>query len=450
VSGAWTSDDCLGPVDTERAILGASLNWPDTLRAFLERGVRSDFFYRSDHALIWARLSELDQAGAGSDPVVLRHTLQKTGEFERAGGDGYLNTLTSGIVKPSQESVITLARELSTYSAARRTRAVFERAKQTVERDPAALRNGFWSHHLSECDALHALVQDEHAAIALPDVQFVEFAEYLDREDADTIRLGFPTLDDLTGGLRSENVGIILARPGIGKTLLAANVAHAVSVAPRPVGHVFFSLEMPRRQMVERLLRITFGLGHHELRQQLAAGEVKADQYAKAVRNLAIVERAGLSVQDMGRLVREAAAGPLRDVGVGLVTVDHLGLIGGDEGQSTYDRVSTQARQLKDFAKHHQVAVLLLAQVNRGEGGDGAKELSLASARDSGVVEEVGDFILALRRRERTNDPKLQHERDEYRDQIQARLLKNRHGDCGRNEVTLKLDPRTLRVTEGV
>ena len=106
------------------------------------------------------------------------------------------------------------------------------------------------------------------------------------------------------------------------------------------------------------------------------------------------------------------------------MVVDYLGLIGGDRKLSTYDRVSTHARELQALAKRHDVALLILGQVNRAEGGDGSKELSLAAARDSGVVEEAADVVIGMWRPDRQTglDPA---ERIRRRDEIRRRMLKN-------------------------
>ena len=128
------------------------------------------------------------------------------------------------------------------------------------------------------------------------------------------------------------------------------------------------------------------------------------------------------------------------------MVVDYLGLIGGDRKLSTYDRVSTHARELQALAKRHDVALLILGQVNRAEGGDGSKELSLAAARDSGVVEEAADVVIGMWRPDRQTglDPA---ERIRRRDEIRLRMLKNRHGELG-TTITLDQDPRSLRLTE--
>jgi replicative DNA helicase len=132
---------------------------------------------------------------------------------------------------------------------------------------------------------------------------------------------------------------------------------------------------------------------------------------------------------------------------VRVVCVDHLELIGGDRTMSTYDRVSTQARELKELAKREDLAVLLLIQVNRESGGDGSRELHLGSARDSGVVEEAMDYMVAMRRLDRSTTLG-RAERERYRDVLFAKALKHRHGGASGEEFAYRLDGQTLRLTE--
>src|SRR4029077_465197 len=192
----------------------------------------------------------------------------------------------------------------------------------------------------------------------------------------------------------------LMARPGIGKTLVLCHLAGAV--AETGAGHVCFSLEMPAAQIVDRLGAAHYGLSRHWFRSRLEQGLLDPTDYQTAFQSFVLVDTPGLSVAQMGAKLRQIQAGPLKDTPIRLVTIDHLGLVGGDRTMSTYDRVSTQARELKELAKRFNVTVALAVQVNREQGGDGSKELGLGAARDSGVVEEALDYLVAMRRLDRS------------------------------------------------
>lgn len=260
------------------------------------------------------------------------------------------------------------------------------------------------------------------------------------------VYLGLPRIDETISGVRRAEVLGVMGRPGIGKTLILAHVAQGQAEST-PSGHVFFSLEMPAAQIVARLQQRVFHLGRHGRDDAAKAGTLNRERYRELFGSLFLVDTPGLSVGQMEGILRQIAAGPCRDHGIGLVTIDHLGLIGGDRKLTTYDRVSVQAREIKELAKRFQCAVVVAVQVNREAGGDGSRELSLGSARDSGVVEEAMDYLVGLRRLDRSVTlPSL--EREKYRDLIFAKVIKNRHGDIDTRETAYRLFPVGLCVEE--
>lgn len=252
-------------------------------------------------------------------------------------------------------------------------------------------------------------------------------------------------LDEQIGGIRRGEVCGLMARPGIGKTLLLCHIAQAVTES---AWHVFFTLEMPAAQIVARLQQRLYGLGRNGREDAARAQKLDLAQYRAAFAKLLIVETPGLAVWQMAELLEAMRTnGPLKGETLALVTIDHLGLIGGDRKLTTYDRVSVQAREIKELAKRLECAVLLAIQVNREAGGDGSRELSLGSARDSGVVEEAMDYLIGLRRLDRsvTLPPA---DRERYRDVLFAKVIKNRHGDISHGEVAYRLYPVGLRLEE--
>lgn len=260
------------------------------------------------------------------------------------------------------------------------------------------------------------------------------------------VLLSLEAIDEQIGGLRRGEVCGVMARPGLGKTLVLCHVAHAIAAHS---WHVLFSLEMPAAQIVARLQQRVYGLGRNQREAKSQAGLLDYAPYREAFKKLLIVETPGLSVAQMGAVLRQMQAvnGPLHGELLALVTIDHLGLIGGDRSLTTYDRVSVQAREIKELAKTQSCSVLVAIQVNRDSGGDGSRELGLGSARDSGVVEEAMDYLIALRRLDRslTLSPA---DRERYRDVLFAKVVKNRHGDANGQEVAYRLYPVGLRLEE--
>lgn len=270
-------------------------------------------------------------------------------------------------------------------------------------------------------------------------------AEDSEAQSGRRVYLMLTALDEQIGGIRRGEVCGLMARPGIGKTLVLCHIAQAVTES---AWHVFFTLEMPAAQIVARLQQRLYGMGRNQREDAARANRLDADQYRAAFAKLLLVETPGLAVWQMAELLESMkASGPLKGETLACVTIDHLGLIGGDRKLTTYDRVSVQAREIKELAKRLECAVLLAIQVNRDSGGDGSRELSLGSARDSGVVEEAMDYLIGFRRLDRsvTLPPA---DRERYRDVLFAKVIKNRHGDVHGGETAYRLYPVGLRLEE--
>jgi replicative DNA helicase len=253
------------------------------------------------------------------------------------------------------------------------------------------------------------------------------------------IGLSLPAIDAVLEGVQPGELLGIMARPGIGKTLVLCHVAQGLA----GFGHVCLSLEMPAAQIIERLARMVYEVNKYTLRRELKQDDFDAGKYLEAFAGLLLDATPGLSVAQILARVRRAQASQR----VTVVTIDHLGLLGGDPKLTTYDRVSKQARELKELAKRCDVAVILLIQANRDAGGDGSRELHLGSARDSGVIEEACDYLIALRRLDRSLTLQAS-ERERFKDAIFAKVIKHRHGIPMTEEVAYRINPVSLRLVE--
>ena len=281
-------------------------------------------------------------------------------------------------------------------------------------------------------------------------------AEVIEATEGRRLTLGLPAIDAQVGGIRRGEVFGLMARPGTGKTLLLGHIAHEVATTT-DVAHVFFSLEMPASQIVGRLQQRLYGAYRDELERADYEGRLDHGRYVETFQRLYVVDTGGLSVADMRGILDAMVAGPLKGQTLGLITIDHLGLIGGDRKLATYDRVSVQAREIKELAKQFQCAVLLAVQPNRDSGGDGSRELGLGSARDSGVVEEAMDYLLGMRRLDRslTLSPS---DRERFKGVLFAKVIKNRHGEPGIRETAYHIglglrpveDPHLVADSEDV
>lgn len=414
--------------DLERQVLGQILGCGGAWDLFLGAGLDEADFFATSHRLVFRAIAAVVAAGVRPDLVTVGLELRRAGVLDDVGAS-YFAGLVQDSVRPSPESVTFVTGELADLAA-----------KRAVAN---ALEHGDLTEIAATLDAAQNRGADQRRVYDAPG-QLAAVREDIQRDARGRVWLGIPSLDNILEGIRAGEVFGVMARPGIGKTLLLGHVTAASAEAE--IGHVFFSLEMPAAQIVERLARAHYGLSRHWFRDRLMSGGLDSDDYTRAFQRFVLVDAPGLSVAQMTAKLRQIQAGRLKGVPIRLVTVDHLGLIGGDRKLTTYDRVSTQARELKDLAKHFDCSVVLAIQVNRDAGGDGSKELGLGAARDSGVVEEAVDYLVAVRRLDRSQTLG-QAERDKYRDVLFAKVVKNRHG-APDTEVAIRLDGLTLQLRE--
>jgi replicative DNA helicase len=412
----------------ERQVLGQMLSYDGAFDTYVGHGLQRADFYRVVHQQVFDAIAAVSARGETIGLVPVSFELRKAGVLEDVGL-AYFAKLPDEALPPRGDQALIIAAELAELAG---KREVFEALDGSLE-DAAAVASRATSRAMDERRVYDAAGQLQAVRADIT------------RDHAGRIWLGFQTLDGILEGLRPGEVFGLMARPGIGKTLVLCHTARCVAELEE-FSHVFFSLEMPAAQIVERIARAHYGLSRGYLRDRLEGGALDVDDYTRAFARFVVVDAPGLSVAQMGAKLRQLQASTLKGIPIRLVTVDHLGLIGGDRKMTTYDRVSTQAREIKELAKCFECSVLLAVQVNRESGGDGSKELGLGAARDSGVVEEAMDYLVSMRRLDRSQ-VLAPYEREKYRDGLFLKVIKNRHGSPD-TEIGVRLDGMTLRLAE--
>lgn len=423
----------------ERAVLGQVLTF-GLWQAFADSGLKAVDFFGPQHRTIWTAAQAIHDEGGTADVVSISRRLTTEGTIAEVGHP-YLGRIAEGIPRPSDGNITIAVADLQCLAAGREVSYAAELLAKRLTQ-PGAIADGAIAQHI---DAVQAIAERSQSVAPLwldVERQLVAHQADVTIDTTQKVFFGLPELDDAIGGVRVGEVCGLMGRPGIGKTLLLSHIARAVT---ETCGHVVFSLEMPASQIVGRLKQMVYGLGRWELERATRQGQLDEDLYRHAFRNLIIVDTPSMSISEMRRRFRQIQKGPLAGVPVNLITIDHLGLVGGDRNMTTYDRVSTQAREIKEFAKAAGCGVLLAIQVNREAGGDGSRELGLGSARDSGVVEEAMDYLIGIRRLDRslTLSP---FERERYKDVIFAKVIKNRHESPDGKEIAYRFNPRGLEL----
>lgn len=434
-------------LDLERGALGAALL--GAAAELRDEGLTLEVFYRQAHRLVWDACVGLLDDGVTPELHTVAVELTRRGTL----GDvdlAYLSTLIDGVPKRSGANLLWMVAKLEEYAATRVMLEATGELARVLRENPEALADGTVAKQM---DALEEARQGtvRTSPWLTSEGQWESLRQEAKRSAEGSVSLGIPELDQIIDGIRPGEVFGYMARPGIGKTVLLCQFARAMAHACDP--HGFFSLEMPAAQIVTRLVQAEYELTRPQVLGLIRTGQLDQQRYQELFSTLALVHEGGLSVTDMSQRLRRMQDRLFKLRSIRAVTIDHAGLIGGDTRLSTYDRVSMHARQIKELAKRHQVAVILAIQVNR-DGGDGSKELHLGSARDSGVIEEAMDYLVGVRRFDRSTELS-DVDREIYKDTLFLKVIKSRHGTPGKEiavqfDSTLDVRPSLLPVPPSV
>lgn len=438
-----TAFDANVDLEHERHVLGQVLQF-GLVQPFEDAGLKAEHFSRQEHALIWQAAQAVAEAGGTADLVTVRQQLMVDGHMDRIG-PAYFSSLVDGVVRPTAPNVLLEVARLEEMAVGRLAHYAALQLNKALEA-PGAVADGVVAKHL---DAVQQILDRKQSTAKLwfdvNDQLRVHERDVQAGEDGARIGLGLDALDAVIGGMRPGEVFGLLGRPGIGKTVVLSHLTKHVALAG--FGQIFYSLEMPASQIVGRLKQIVYRVGRQQLERMTSQGLIDEGLYRRTFDQLVLVDSPSLSVGEMHRRARQIQLGPLKDMPLGVIVIDHLGLIGGDRKLSTYDRISAQAREIKELAKSLRCVVVLAIQVSREAGGDGSRELGLGSARDSGVVEEAMDYMVGIRRLDRALTLST-FERDRFRDVIFMKVIKNRHESPSTREVAYRFSGAGLRLDE--
>ncbi len=395
--------------EAERSVLGAVLLDNQQLHRVQEL-LRPDFFYVPRHRKIFVGLLSLADSGAALDLVTLRAELEKSGDLESCGGPAYLASLVDGVPRSGNvEHYARIVRE----TAVRRELA--RSAHQILE---ASLRSPAPTDEiLDEAEkAIFRVAEDRLRSGFLPiktvaEKSFALIDELTKKRELVTgIPSGFLYLDELTAGLQPSDLVILAARPSMGKTTLALNIAaHAALRCGKTVG--VFSLEMSHQQLFFRLLCSEARVDAHRLR----TGRVDSDEWQRIIATYGELSASPIYIDDTaGAAIMEMRAKARRlklERGLDLLVVDYLQLMSGrGRYESRQQEISDISRSLKEIAKELSIPVLALSQLSRApEQRSGDRRPQLSDLRESGAIEQDADVVLFLFREEiyKKNDPEL-------------------------------------------
>lgn len=436
--------------DAERAVIGAILLEPMTIETALEI-LRPEDFHRPAHHFIYEALLELYRQGKGIDPLTLVAELERTGKLERANGRTYVASLIDGL--PRTSNIGTYSGIVSDRSLLRQMLGAFEGVRQRIQEG-----DGSAAEILEAAEAeLYRLSDKGRRGGFVPikdvaDLTIAEVEEMAERRELITgLTTGYTKLDKMTSGLQKSDLVILAARPSMGKTALALNIARNAAIHGATVG--VFSLEMSSKQLFQRLLA---GEALVEL-QKIRTGTLEHEEWDRVGAAYDRLTGCRFFIDDspgIGPMAIRSKARRLKSThNLGLIVVDYLQLMK-LEGrvESRQAEVSEISRALKAIAKELEVPVVALSQLSRqpesGRGSDHRPQLS--DLRESGAIEQDADLVMFIYRPEVYE--KDETKKKDLEGQAELIIAKQRNGPTGtvplvfvkqftRFETTAEFDP---------
>jgi replicative DNA helicase len=382
--------------DAERATLGAMFLDADAIPA-AQQYIQPDDFYSAANGRIYKAILSLYDGGNRADDITVRDMLQRTGELDLSGGIAYISGLTDAAPTSANiEYYAKLVQDCSLRRSLIRTAAkigvsgydISEDAQLLLEKAQQSIFDLTYRKSILTFRSLHETVPEAFNNI-----------EKLSKAQAafTGVPSGFDDLDRMTSGFQNSEMVVIGARPSIGKTALALNMAANVTIHEhRPAA--FFSLEMTDIALTTRIISSEAHIDSHSLRTGfLKSGDIT--KIADAAGNiyeapLYIVDMPNMKLFDLRTQARRLRA--LKQVEI--IFIDYIGLITlGNSNAPRYEQVSEISRSLKSLARELNIPIVVLSQLSRTI-DQKSERPNLASLRESGAIEQDADVVMFLHR----------------------------------------------------
>lgn len=405
-------------IEAERAVLGAMLTVPSVIDDVADV-LSADDFSQPRHAAVWDAIIDLHRQGQQPDTALVIGSLGS--QLAKMGGPQYVLELASVEAAPSPGAAPHYADLVLEAAIARRLLAASIKIRQRVEEGEDARAAGEDARKIiDEATSNASGLEVGMGASALVD----ETINALDSDHDPGLSTGWPDLDDVVNGLRPGQLAIVGARPSVGKSVIAANIA--AHVCKERVGVHFASLEMTRREVMQRMLAAHATVDLSRLmNHKLTEGD-----WSNIGRRHHEVSRWPLWVDDSQSQtllqLRARARTTSRRIPLGLIVVDYLQLMAPrDRRVPREQQVGELSEGLKGLAKELQVPIVALAQVNRGSADRNDKRPMMSDLRESGRIEADADHVWLLHRQDLVDPSSTTGE-------LEIIVSKNRNGVAGR------------------
>jgi replicative DNA helicase len=425
-------------LDAEESVLGALMMDKDAMIRVVDI-LRPEDFYKRAHQIIYSAILALYEKSEPVDALSLSNKLKETSELETIGGTTYLTSLVNSV--PTASNVLH-------YTKIVRHKKIL-RDLISASQDIAHLG---WDENqdielvLDEAEKkIFSISERSLKQDFLPIKLALEDAfERIDRLHKGDGALrgtstGFADLDHYLAGLQKSDLIILAARPSLGKTSLALDIARSVAIKEKtPVG--IFSLEMSKEQLVDRLLASEAGVDLWRLRTGRLSMDGDDSDFSKIQEAMGILAEAPIFIDDAASsniLQMRAMARRLQaEHGLGLIVVDYLQLMEGrsNGSENRVQEISEISRSLKNLARELNVPVLALSQLSRAVESRSPQIPKLSDLRESGSIEQDADVVLFIYREDREKP------NTEKKNIAEIHIAKHRNGPVGKVDLYFNAD----------
>ena len=384
-------------IEAEQAVLGAIFLNTDALADAMEY-IEADDFYRRSHQILFQAMVDLNNDGEAIDVLTVQNYLTTNNQLDDVGGVAYIAELATSV--PTAANAGYYAKIVEEKSMLRRLIStatnIITQANNNDEDVPSLLDS-------AERQIMDVSERKNRSGFREIKDVLNEALNDVDRlsqqsEDITGLPTGYREFDKMTAGLQPDNLIILAARPAVGKTAFALNIAQNVATTT-DTSVAIFSLEMSAESLVNRMLCAEGSINANHLRTgQLDEGEWQnliVAMGALSNTSIFIDDTPGIKMAEIRAKCRRLA----KEKGnLGLVVIDYLQLIEGSNKESRQQEVSEISRQLKKLAKELGVPILALSQLSRGVEQRQDKRPVLSDIRESGSIEQDADIVAFLYR----------------------------------------------------
>lgn len=390
-------------MEAERSVLGGIFLKPDCFGDIIEIISPNDF-YKVGHKYVFEAMVDCYSHGENIDPIVVLNKLKKQNKFDEIGGESMLYDVLDGVVT---------AAGITTHAKIIKEKAILRRLGNVGTKIVEMSYEGYEDVDtiLDKAEGLIFKISENKESKDVVNIKDAMTEEFMRLEDvfrnkgaATGISSGFKSFDDKTSGFNPSDLIIIAARPSMGKTAFALNLAlNAVSKNEKSV--LLFSLEMSSSQLLQRLLAVQSGVGLQKIRN----GFLEDDEWGRlgiasgqlASYDLNIADVPNVNVLEIRAMARRLKAMNKLD----MIVVDYLQLIKGTgKGDNRQQEISDISRSLKGIARELDIPIIALSQLSRAPEQRADRRPMLSDLRESGAIEQDADMVVFLYRDDYYNE----------------------------------------------